>query len=43
MDDKTEKKLRKIRRLEREIGYASPKRTAKLTGEIVRLKGRVFD
>lgn len=37
------KTLQKIRRLEREISFASPPRAAKLTAEIVRLKSIVFD
>jgi len=31
------KKLKKLRELEREILYANPKRSAKLTAKIVRL------
>ncbi len=41
--EKRTKTLRKIRRLEEEIAFASPKRAAKLTSEIVRLKAVVFD
>jgi len=44
MKQKDRKKiLRKIRRLEAEIAFASPKRTAKITSELVRLKATVFD
>lgn len=39
----TKKILRKIRRLEAELAYATPKRTAKITSELVRLKAIVFD
>jgi len=44
MKQKDRKKiLRKIRRLEAEIAFASPKRTAKITSALVRLKATVFD
>ena len=38
-----EKKLKKLRRMEAEIAYANPTRSAKLATEIVRLKANVFD
>jgi hypothetical protein len=38
-----EKILQKIRRMEEELVYATPKKAKKLTSEIVRLKGSVFD
>ena len=41
--EKATKTLRKIRRLEEEIAFASPKRAAQLTVEIVRLKATIFD
>ena len=37
------KTLQKIRKMEEELVYASPKRAAKLTGDIVRLKAIIFD
>lgn len=41
--DRQKIKLQKIRKMEAEISFASPKRAAKLTSEIVRLKATVFD
>ena len=40
---KEETTMQRIRRLEEEISYASPKRAAKIVGEIVRLKSTIFD
>ncbi|MBP3434182.1 MAG: hypothetical protein J6K50_02800 [Clostridia bacterium] len=39
----TRKILRKIRRSEAELAYATPARAARLTSRIVRLKATVFD
>lgn len=41
--DRQEKMMRKIRQKEEELAFASPRRAAKLTSEIVRLKATVFD
>ena len=38
-----EQTMQRIRRLESEMAFASPKRAAKLTSELVRLKATVFD
>ena len=41
--DKQKSMLEKIRQKEEELAFASPRRAAKLTSEIVRLKATVFD
>lgn len=38
-----EKAMRRLRKMEAELAYASPKKAASLTGKIVRLKATVFD
>ena len=42
-NEKIRKTLKRIREKEAELAFASPKRAAKLTSEIVRLKATVFD
>jgi hypothetical protein len=41
--DKQKRKMQEIRQKEAELAFASPRRAAKLTSEIVRLKATVFD
>ena len=41
--DKQKRTLQKIRQKEEALAFASPRRAAKLTSEIVRLKATVFD
>lgn len=41
--DKIRKTMRRIRKAEAELVFATPKRAGKLAGEIVRLKATVFD
>ncbi len=38
-----EKKLKKLREMEREIAWATPPRAAKLASAIVKLKATLFD
>lgn len=40
---KQQKMLQKIRKMEEELVFAPPKKAAKLTSEIVRLKATIFD
>ena len=41
--DKGQKQLRELRKKEGEIIVATPAKAARLAGEIVRLKAKVFD
>ena len=38
-----EKTFKRIRALEEELSFANPKRAAKITSELVRLKSAVFN
>ncbi len=41
--DRQKRMMQTIRKKEAELAYASPRKAAKLTSEIVRLKATVFD
>ena len=41
--DKQKRRLKRLREKEAELAFASPRKAAKLTSEIVRLKASIFD